>query len=93
MLVLAVFKKAGRYGHRFSTFSGAVGAIACSPFPTECAKYPSGASEKWLASKIPLPSRSPLNSFTEALKEGNLNELPKRTEALHGLLYVAVGLN
>jgi hypothetical protein len=33
------------------------------------------------------------NSFTEALKEGNLNELPKRTEALHGLLDVAVGLN
>jgi len=32
------------------------------------------------------------NSFTEALKEGNLNELPKRTEALHGLLDVAVGL-
>jgi hypothetical protein len=25
------------------------------------------------------------NSFTEVLK-GNLNELPKRTEALHGLL-------
>ena len=33
------------------------------------------------------------NSFTEALKEENLNELPKRTEALHGLLDVAVGLN
>ena len=33
------------------------------------------------------------NSFTEALKEGNLNELPKRTEALHGLLDVSVGLN
>lgn len=33
------------------------------------------------------------NSFTEALKDGNLNELPKRTEALHGLLDVAVGLN
>ncbi len=33
------------------------------------------------------------NSFTEALKGGNLNELPKRTEALHGLLDVAVGLN
>jgi hypothetical protein len=36
---------------------------------------------------------SPFNSFTEALKEGSLNELPKRTEALHGLLDVAVGLN
>jgi hypothetical protein len=34
-----------------------------------------------------------LNSFTEALKEGNLNELPKKTEALHGLQDVAVGLN
>jgi hypothetical protein len=33
------------------------------------------------------------NSLTEALKEGNLTELPKRTEALHGLLDVAVGLN
>ena len=33
------------------------------------------------------------NSFTEALKDGNLVELPKRTEALHGLLDVAVGLN
>ena len=32
------------------------------------------------------------NSFTEALKEGNLNELPKRTEALHGLLDIHVGL-
>jgi hypothetical protein len=33
------------------------------------------------------------NSFTEALKQGNLAELPNRTEALHGLLDVAVGLN
>lgn len=33
------------------------------------------------------------NAFTEALKDGNLAELPKRTEALHGLLDVAVGLN
>ena len=33
------------------------------------------------------------NSFTEALKDGNLAELPKRTEALNGLLDVAVGLN
>ena len=33
------------------------------------------------------------NSFTEALKDGNLAELPKRTESLHGLLDVAVGLN
>ena len=33
------------------------------------------------------------NSFTEALKQGNLNELPKRTKALHGLLDVAVRLN
>ena len=32
------------------------------------------------------------NSFTEALKDGNLAELPKRTEALHGLLAVAVCL-
>jgi hypothetical protein len=33
------------------------------------------------------------NSFTEALKQqGNLAELPKRTEALHGLLDVHVGL-
>ncbi|HMF45735.1 MAG TPA: DUF932 domain-containing protein [Candidatus Udaeobacter sp.] len=31
------------------------------------------------------------NSFTEVLK-GNLNELPKRTEALHGLLDTYVGL-
>jgi hypothetical protein len=33
------------------------------------------------------------NSVTEALKEGNLNELPKSTEALHGLPDFAVGLN
>lgn len=35
------------------------------------------------------------NSFTEALKSGNLAELPKRTEALHGLLdnHVGLGLN
>jgi len=32
------------------------------------------------------------NSFTEALKEGALSELPKRTEALHGLLDSHVGL-
>ncbi len=32
------------------------------------------------------------NSFTEALKEGSLAELPKRTEALHGLLDSHVGL-
>ena len=33
------------------------------------------------------------NSFTDALKDPSLAELPKRTEALHGLLDVAVGLN
>lgn len=33
------------------------------------------------------------NSFTSAMKDGNVAELPKRTEALHGLLDVAVGLN
>lgn len=33
------------------------------------------------------------NAFTSALKQGSLAELPKRTEALHGLLDVAVGLN
>ena len=32
------------------------------------------------------------NSFTEALKEGSLSELPKRSEALHGLLDSHVGL-
>jgi len=32
------------------------------------------------------------NSFTEALKETSLTELPKRTEALHGLLDIHVGL-
>jgi hypothetical protein len=32
------------------------------------------------------------NAFTEALKEGTLAELPKRTEALHGLLDIHVGL-
>jgi len=32
------------------------------------------------------------NAFTEALKEGSLAELPKRTEALHGLLDTHVGL-
>ena len=33
------------------------------------------------------------NAFTESLKTGNLAELPKRTEALHGLLDSYVGLN
>jgi hypothetical protein len=33
------------------------------------------------------------NAFTESLKEGNLAELPKRTEALHGLLDTHVGLS
>jgi hypothetical protein len=33
------------------------------------------------------------NPFTEGLKDGNLMELPKRTEALHGLLDSAVGQN
>ena len=32
------------------------------------------------------------NAFTEALKDGTLAELPKRTEALHGLLDIHVGL-
>ena len=32
------------------------------------------------------------NAFTESLK-GNLSELPKRTEALHGLLDTHVGLS
>ncbi|WP_395734216.1 DUF932 domain-containing protein [Prosthecobacter sp.] len=32
------------------------------------------------------------NAFTEALKDGSLAELPKRTEALHGLLDTHVGL-
>jgi len=33
------------------------------------------------------------NAFTAALKDGSLGELPKRTEALHGLLDRHVGLN
>lgn len=33
------------------------------------------------------------NAFTETPKQGSLAELPRRTEALHGLLDVAVGLN
>jgi hypothetical protein len=33
------------------------------------------------------------NAFTESLKDGSLAELPKRTEALHGLLDCHVGLN
>lgn len=32
------------------------------------------------------------NAFTESLKDGSLAELPKRTEALHGLLDTHVGL-
>lgn len=32
------------------------------------------------------------NAFTESLKDGNLAELPKSTEALHGLLDTHVGL-
>lgn len=32
------------------------------------------------------------NAFTESLKQGSLAELPKRTEALHGLLDTYVGL-
>lgn len=33
------------------------------------------------------------NAFTESLKDGNLQELPKKTVALHGLLDLHVGLN
>jgi len=33
------------------------------------------------------------NAFTESLKDGALSELPKRTEALHGLLDTHVGLS
>ncbi len=33
------------------------------------------------------------NAFTESLKEGNLAELPKRTQALHGLMDTYVGLS
>jgi hypothetical protein len=33
------------------------------------------------------------NSFTESLKDGALSELPKHTEALHGLLDTHVGLS
>lgn len=33
------------------------------------------------------------NAFTEAFKGGNLAELPKRAEALHGLLDIHVGLH
>lgn len=33
------------------------------------------------------------NAFTESLKGGSLSELPKRTEALHGLLDTHVGLS
>ena len=33
------------------------------------------------------------NAFTESLKQGSLAELPRRTEALHGLLDCHVGLN
>ena len=33
------------------------------------------------------------NAFTEVLKDGSLAELPKRTQALHGLLDSAVGLH
>ena len=32
------------------------------------------------------------NAFTESLKDGSLHDLPKRTEALHGLLDTHVGL-
>jgi hypothetical protein len=41
---------------------------------------------------IPRNAWSLFNAFTEALK-GNLIELPRRTEALHGLLDTHVGLN
>lgn len=33
------------------------------------------------------------NAFTESLKDGALSELPKRSQALHGLLDSYVGLN
>jgi hypothetical protein len=32
------------------------------------------------------------NAFTDFLKQGNLTEPPKRTEALHGLLDTQIGL-
>jgi hypothetical protein len=37
--------------------------------------------------------RSLFNAFTESLKEGNLAELPKRSQALHGLMDTYVKLN
>jgi hypothetical protein len=33
------------------------------------------------------------NAFTDSMKDGNLMELPNRTEALHGLLDTHVGLS
>lgn len=33
------------------------------------------------------------NAFTEALKQGNLHELPKRTQALHALMDTHAGMN
>jgi hypothetical protein len=38
-------------------------------------------------------ARSLFNAFTESLKDGALSELPKRTEALHGLLETHIGLS
>jgi hypothetical protein len=34
-----------------------------------------------------------LTAFTKSLKDGNLAELPKRTEALHGQMDTHVGLS
>lgn len=59
--------------------------------------YIPGVLHEWREPKHdafePRNAWSLFNAFTEALKGGNLAELPKRTEALHGLLDVHVGLN
>ena len=41
----------------------------------------------------PLTSYGAGGDVYESLKEGNLAELPKRTEALHGMLDTHVGLS
>jgi hypothetical protein len=62
---------------------------ACTPrqIPTILKEWRSPRHEEFEARTL----WTLFNSFTEVLK-GNLNELPKRTEALHGLLDSYVGL-
>lgn len=66
-----------------------VGVCANSYIPRVLKEWREPRHEAWVERN----AWTLFNCFTEVLKDGDLNQLSKRTEALHGLLDVAVGLN